>query len=124
MRGPLTLASVMAFVALTSAAAQDAPPAVPAITTLSPPPAASTAPASTPLVSTPPPSPPSLSGDASAVPGSIVWGLASLLAVAGTIVAYRRWPHTGTIYLLSTPILLATAVLWFEHLAQLLPASF
>jgi LPXTG-site transpeptidase (sortase) family protein len=65
-----------------------------------------------------------LSGDASAVPGSIVWGLASLLAVAGTIVAYRRWPHTGTIYLLSTPILLATAVLWFEHLAQLLPASF
>src|ERR1700678_1632633 len=68
MRGLLTLASVMAFAALTSAAAQDAPPAVPAITTLSPPPAASTAPPSTPLVSTPPLSPPPLSGDASAAP--------------------------------------------------------
>jgi sortase A len=65
-----------------------------------------------------------LSGDASAVPGTIVWGVLALLAVVATVLAYRRWPQTGTIYFLSTPIMLATAVLWFEHLAQLLPATF
>jgi sortase A len=65
-----------------------------------------------------------LSGDPGALPGSIVWGVVAMLAVVATVLAYRRWPQTGTIYLLSTPIILATAVLWFTHLALLLPASY
>jgi hypothetical protein len=53
-----------------------------------------------------------------------VWGAVAFGSVVATILAYRRWPQTGIIYLLSTPIILATGVLWFEHLAHLLPATF
>jgi sortase A len=65
-----------------------------------------------------------LSGDASALPGALVWGVVAFGSVVATVLAYRRWPQTGIIYLLSTPIILATGVLWFEHLAHLLPATF
>jgi len=65
-----------------------------------------------------------LSGDATATPGAIVWGLLAVLAVLATVLAYRRWTQTGIIYLLSMPIIFATTVLWCEHVAQLLPATF
>jgi len=41
-----------------------------------------------------------------------------------TIAAYRRWAdQVWTVYLLSTPVMLAIALLFFECLYRLLPAT-
>jgi LPXTG-site transpeptidase (sortase) family protein len=65
-----------------------------------------------------------LGGDPAAALPIALWGAALLLAVACTIVAYRRSRLTFSIYLLSTPILVALAIGCFENVARLLPAAF
>jgi LPXTG-site transpeptidase (sortase) family protein len=65
-----------------------------------------------------------LAGDPSAVLPTIVWGLILLGGLALTISAYRRWAsQIWAVYLVSTPIVLAIALLWFENLYRLLPAT-
>jgi sortase A len=65
-----------------------------------------------------------LSGDSSAFWPAVLWGLILAGAFAVTIAAYRRAPHQRwTIYLLSTPIVMAFALVWFENLIRLLPAT-
>jgi 1,4-dihydroxy-2-naphthoate octaprenyltransferase len=54
----------------------------------------------------------------------VLWGVILAGAFAVTIAAYRRAPHQRwTIYLLSTPIVMAFALVWFENLIRLLPAT-
>lgn len=65
-----------------------------------------------------------LSGDASAFWPAVLWGLILAGAFALTIAAYRRAPRQRwTVYLLSTPIVAACALVWFENLIRLLPAT-
>lgn len=65
-----------------------------------------------------------LSGDPAAIPASIILGILYALGIVATIVSYRRFRHsTWTVYILSTPILLALAFWWFENLYLLLPAT-
>ncbi len=65
-----------------------------------------------------------LAGYPGAVLPSILLGLLYLVAISLTVVAYRRYrANTWTIYLLTTPIILAVALWWFENLYLLLPAS-
>lgn len=65
-----------------------------------------------------------VSGDAAAVLPSVLWGLVLLAGFATTFVAY--WRYRGrqwSVYLLSTPVLLALAFLWYENLIRLLPGT-
>ena len=63
-------------------------------------------------------------GDPAAVLPSILLGLFYAIGVIATVVAYRRYrQHIWTVYVLSTPILLAVALWWFENLYRLLPAT-
>jgi sortase A len=65
-----------------------------------------------------------LAGDPSAVFPAVVWGFLLLAALGLTINAYRRWAkQIWAVYLISTPIVLAVALLWFENLYRLLPAT-
>jgi hypothetical protein len=52
-----------------------------------------------------------------------LWGAALFVGVLGTVVLYRRWRKPWPTYLMTTPVLLAVAVLCFESLAHLLPAT-
>ncbi|HMD47431.1 MAG TPA: class E sortase [Acidimicrobiales bacterium] len=65
-----------------------------------------------------------LSGDPAAV-GSAFWtGVLLALGFAVTIGAYRRYrDRMWTVYLLTTPTLLALALLWYQNLTRLLPAT-
>ena len=66
-----------------------------------------------------------LAGDPSAVLPSILLGVLYLVVLVGSIWSYRRFRgQLWTVYLLSTPILLAVALWWFENLYLLLPASY
>jgi sortase A len=65
-----------------------------------------------------------LSGDSAAVLPSILWALVLAGGLAATFWAY--WRYRGkhwSVYLLSTPILLAVSFLWFENLIRLLPGT-
>lgn len=65
-----------------------------------------------------------LAGYPAAVLPSILLGLLFLVAVSLTVVAYLRYrKNVWTVYLLSTPIILAIALWWFENLYLLLPSS-
>lgn len=65
-----------------------------------------------------------LSGDPGAVWPSLLWGLALAAALGATIWAYQRWrQHVWAIYLLTTPIVLALALVWYSNLIRLLPAT-
>jgi len=65
-----------------------------------------------------------LAGDSSAVVPSVLWGLVFASALALTFAAYRRSPdNIWTVYLLSTPIVLALALEWFSNLYLLLPPT-
>ncbi|CAB4827188.1 MAG: sortase [Actinobacteria bacterium] len=65
-----------------------------------------------------------LSGDPAAIPASIILGVLYVLAIIATVLAYRRYRHSiWTVYVLSTPILLAIAFWWFQNLYLLLPAT-
>jgi sortase A len=71
----------------------------------------------------PPLSERALSGNPGSLVPAILWGLALLAVLALTVRLYRRWHKTGPIYLMTTPVLLALAVLVFQNLAHLLPAT-
>ncbi len=65
-----------------------------------------------------------LSGDAAAVVPAILWGLFLLAAFAVTFYAY--WRYRGrhwSVYVLSTPILLAITFVWYGSLIRLLPGT-
>jgi sortase A len=63
-------------------------------------------------------------GDPSALRSSVLLGLLYAFGVVATVLAYRRYrQHLWTVYVLSTPILLAIALWWFENLYRLLPAT-
>lgn len=65
-----------------------------------------------------------LSGDSSAIVPSIVWGVVLALVLTIAFTAYRRWRDRLTVtYLLTTPVILAVALIWFENVARLLPAT-
>ncbi len=65
-----------------------------------------------------------LSGDPSAIPASILLGLVYCAGIVFTVLAYRRYRQSlWTVYVLSTPILLALAFWWFENLYLLLPST-
>ena len=55
---------------------------------------------------------------------AVLWGAVLLTVIVVTVLAYRRWDQTLTIYVLSTPLLVAVAVLSFENVARLLPPTF
>jgi sortase A len=65
-----------------------------------------------------------LAGDPSALLPAVVWGIVLFGVCVGTVLAYRRWTQTWTIYLLTTPVLIAVAILCFQNVALLLPATF
>ena len=73
-----------------------------------------------------PPSPAErgLSGDPAAVLPSVLWGMTLAVALGAMVWAYLRWKdRRWTIYLLSTPIVLALAFVWYQNLIRLLPAT-
>jgi hypothetical protein len=49
--------------------------------------------------------------------------LVFLVATAVTVRLYRRWHRTWPTYITTTPVLLAFAVLVFQFVARLLPAT-
>jgi len=71
----------------------------------------------------PPRSERALSGDPGSLVPAILWGLCLLVALAVTVRLYRRWHKTWPTYLMTTPVLLAFAVLVFQNLAHLMPAT-
>ena len=65
-----------------------------------------------------------LTGDSSAVLPSVFWGAVAAAGAVATVLAYRRYrAHPWSVYMLSTPILLALAFLWYENLIRLLPGT-
>jgi sortase A len=65
-----------------------------------------------------------LTGDSAAVAPSILWGL--LLAAAFGVTFYAYWRFRGrhwSVYLLSTPVLLAITFVWYGNLIRLLPGT-
>jgi sortase A len=83
------------------------------------------APATAPIPTSPPSSSQrGLGGDTGAIWPSILWGVALAVGLVATFAAYRRWrQRLWTVYLLTTPILLALALIWFQNLTRLLPAT-
>jgi sortase A len=71
----------------------------------------------------PPRSERALSGDPNSLLPALLWGLALLVATAVTVRLYRRWHRTWPTYIMTTPVLLAFAVLVFQFVARLLPAT-
>ncbi|HLG91463.1 MAG TPA: class E sortase [Acidimicrobiales bacterium] len=64
-----------------------------------------------------------LTGDSSAAVGALLWAQAFLAALGLTVAAYRRWGQVWPTYLISTPVLVALALLAFGSVARLLPAT-
>ncbi|GAA1295734.1 hypothetical protein GCM10009658_48150 [Planotetraspora silvatica] len=51
------------------------------------------------------------------------WGGLFFVLLTGTFLLYRRWRRVST-YLITTPALLALALVWFEALARLIPSTY
>ena len=65
-----------------------------------------------------------LSGDPGAIIPSILWGVLLVAAIYATIAGYRRRVNQEwVIYIISTPIVLAIALVWFGTIFRLLPAT-
>lgn len=64
-----------------------------------------------------------LSGDSNAWFGFAGWGVALVVVLTGTVVAYRRTGRALLVYVLSTPMLLPIALFTFQNAARLLPAT-
>lgn len=62
-------------------------------------------------------------GDATASAPALLWGLIFVGSMVGAVMGYRRDRHRRVLYLLSTPVVLALAILFFENLARLLPST-
>jgi sortase A len=71
----------------------------------------------------PPRSERALSGDPGSLLPALLWALALLVAITVTVRLYRRWHRTWPTYIMTTPVLLALAVLVFQYVARLLPAT-
>jgi len=74
-------------------------------------------------IGVPPSSERALSGDPNSILPSILWGIALVAGLLLSVRLYRRWKQTWPTYLMTTPVLLALAVLVFQNLAHLLPAT-
>jgi sortase A len=65
-----------------------------------------------------------LAGDPAAILPAILWGLFFVASLFVAVSFYRRWDkQIWAVYLLSTPIVLAIALVFFENLYRLLPAT-
>jgi sortase A len=65
-----------------------------------------------------------LSGDSAAITPSILWGLLLAAGFAATFYAYWRFRgRHWSVYLLSTPVLLAITFVWYGNLIRLLPGT-
>ena len=65
-----------------------------------------------------------IAGDPGAVVPTIVWGVVLIGALAMSVLAYRRAKeHLVVVYVLSTPIVLAVALMFYSQLYQLLPST-
>jgi sortase A len=65
-----------------------------------------------------------LAGDPAAIFPSIVWGVFFVASLFVAVAFYRRWnDRIWAVYLLSTPIVLAIALVFFGNLYRLLPAT-
>lgn len=71
----------------------------------------------------PPRSERALSGDPGSIAPTILWSLALIASIVVTVRLYRRWRRTWPIYIMTTPVVLALALLVFENAARLLPAT-
>jgi len=64
-----------------------------------------------------------VSGEAGAQASAIIWGLVLLAALVGSVVAYQRArSRLVVVYVLSTPIVLAIALMFYSQLYKLLPS--
>jgi LPXTG-site transpeptidase (sortase) family protein len=65
-----------------------------------------------------------LHGDSSADLPAILLGLLLGVVLLGTFLAYRKWrDNRWSIYLLTTPVAVAAALLWYAQLIRLLPGT-
>ncbi len=64
-----------------------------------------------------------LAGDSAATAPALLWTELLLVAIVASVFLYRRVRPRKVVYLLTTPVLLTLAVLSFEHVARLLPAT-
>jgi sortase A len=65
-----------------------------------------------------------LSGDPAAILPAVFWGAFFIASLFVAVAFYRRWSdQVWAVYLLSTPIVLAIALVFFENLYRLLPAT-
>jgi hypothetical protein len=73
-----------------------------------------------------PPTPTELgiTGQRSAVLATVLWGLVLAIVLGASVVAYQRARRRILmVYALSTPIVLATALMFYSHLYLLLPST-
>lgn len=84
-----------------------------------------TPPATAPIPKKPPSqSQTGLSGDPGAIFPSLLWGALLVAGIYATITGYRRWENQEwVIYIVSTPVILAIALVWFGTIFRLLPAT-
>lgn len=65
-----------------------------------------------------------LNGDGSAATPAVLLGVLFGLVVVITLLAYRKWrANAWAIYLLTTPVTVAAALLWYGQLIRLLPGT-
>jgi sortase A len=65
-----------------------------------------------------------LSGDPSAIWPSFFWSAVFAGVLVATMLAYRRWRSAiWAVYVLTTPVIVAVALVWFESVFRLLPAT-
>jgi LPXTG-site transpeptidase (sortase) family protein len=65
-----------------------------------------------------------ITGQSSAVLATVLWGIILAMVLGASIVAYQRaGRRVLMIYALSTPIVLATALMFYSHLYLLLPST-
>jgi LPXTG-site transpeptidase (sortase) family protein len=65
-----------------------------------------------------------ITGDPSAVGPTILWGILLIAVLALSVVGYQRAKtKIVVVYALSTPIILAVALMFYSHLYQLLPST-
>ena len=84
---------------------------------------------SSPAAAARPKTPPSstelgISGDSNQMLPTILWGALLVAALAGSVVVYQRARrYVLVIYILSTPTILAIALMFYSHLYQLMPST-
>ena len=64
-----------------------------------------------------------MAGQSGAQVSALIWGLLLVLSLAGSIVAYQRARgRLVVVYVLTTPIVLAVALMFYSQLYKLLPS--